>query len=91
MMKWIQSMISGTGDISSKRVAGLLLIVAAIALVAVMVIRNTGNSYVESTIITFTITGASLLGVSNITQIWKLGNQKEPKMPDFTEDSQQPQ
>lgn len=70
-MNYLKEMLAQDGKISSKRVAGLLLIVFSIIMIFWLVVREGGTGVVESLVTTALITGTTLLGVSNVTGIWK--------------------
>lgn len=68
---FIKDMLSGKGEISSKRVSGMSMILTSIACIIYLTISEGGTTTVQSLIETSIITGACLLGVSTVTGIWK--------------------
>ena len=68
---FIKDMLSGKGEISSKRVSGMSMILTSIACIIYLTISEGGTTTVQSLIETSVITGACLLGVSTVTGIWK--------------------
>ena len=65
---------NGTSHISSKRVVGLLLVMVSLACIIYLTIKDGGTVVVENLIQTALVMGASLLGISSVTSIWKNGS-----------------
>lgn len=74
MKKFIKDMLSGRGEISAKRVLGMMMIITSQLCIIYLTIRYGNTSTVQSLIETTMITGACLLGVTSVTSIWKYGN-----------------
>lgn len=70
-MDWLREILSEGQYLSSKRVAGMILIIFSVFLITGLVIKDGANQYTESLIPTAMIVGAALLGVSSVTGIWK--------------------
>ena len=68
---FIKDMLSGKGEISSKRMSGMTMILTALACIIYLTISEGGTTTVQSLVETTIITGACLLGVSTVTGIWK--------------------
>ena len=66
-----QSMFSGRGKISAKRVTGVWLIMLVSFCVVWIMIHEGGTNVVESLLETCLIIAASLLGLSSVTGIFK--------------------
>lgn len=73
--KGMQSIFSGSGTISSKRVTGVWLIMLVSFCIIWIMIHEGGTNVVENLLETCLIVAASLLGISSITGIFK-GNQE---------------
>lgn len=69
--KFIKNMLSGTGDVSAKRVSGMSSMTIALLCIIYLVIKEGGNSVTESLLETALIISACLLGVTSVTGIWK--------------------
>ena len=67
-------MLSGRGEISAKRVLGMMMIITSQLCIIYLTIRYGNTATVQSLIETTMITGACLLGVTSVTSIWKYGN-----------------
>lgn len=70
----LNNILSPDGKISSKRLAGMILILSSVAMTFWLVATEGGTDTVNDLITTGYITGTALLGVSNITGIWKRKN-----------------
>lgn len=70
---WLISVLSAAGEISSKRLTGMIMIVVALICTIVLVCMEGGSETVESLLQTIIIVAASLMGISSITGIWKGG------------------
>lgn len=70
---WLISALSAAGEISSKRLVGMIMIVVALICIIVLVCTEGGSETVESLLQTVLIVAASLMGISSITGIWKGG------------------
>ena len=70
-VNFINKMLSGSGDISSKRVSGMLALLVGLGCITYLTIDEGGTTVVESLLQTVLITAACLLGVSSVTNIWK--------------------
>lgn len=69
---FIRTILSGeNGILSSKRVFGSLIILVVLGCTIALVIKEGGTEVVENLLTTAMILGASLLGISSITNIWK--------------------
>ena len=71
LAKFIYNMFSGTGEVSSKRVSGLLSLLVSLGCIVYLTIDEGGTSVVESLLQTALIMASCLLGVSSVTSIWK--------------------
>lgn len=71
IIRFIKDMLSGQGEISSKRVSGMTMILTALACIVYLTASEGGTTTVQSLVETTIITGACLLGVSSVTGIWK--------------------
>lgn len=65
---------TGKSRISSKRVVGFMLMVICMGCTIYLVIKEGGTVIVENLLQTALVMGASLLGISSITGIWKNGS-----------------
>ena len=79
MKQFLKEMLSerasdGKSYISSKRVVGALLIIVSLGCIIYLTINEGGTIIVENLIQTALVTGTSLLGISNVTSIWKHGS-----------------
>ena len=70
-VNFINKMLSGSGNISSKRVSGMLALLVGLGCITYLTIDEGGTTAVESLLQTVLITAACLLGVSSVTSIWK--------------------
>lgn len=69
---FIKNILSGeNGVLSSKRVFGGLSILVVLGCIIALVVKEGGTSVVENLLTTAMILGASLLGISTVTNIWK--------------------
>ena len=71
--EFLWEMLSEKEYISSKRVAGMLMILTALGCTIFLAVREGGSSVVEDLIQTAFIVGSSLLGLASVTSIWKGG------------------
>lgn len=71
IINFIKNMLSGTGDVSAKRVSGMSSMLIALGCIVYLVIKEGGNSVTESLLETVLIIAACLLGVTSVTGIWK--------------------
>ena len=84
-------MISGeNGQISSKRVMGLVMGSVCLGCIIYLTIHDGGTVVVENLLQTTLITAASLLGISSVTGIWrgnsvKIGDDKPQSKPPTTQ------
>ena len=80
----LKEIFSSAGEISSKRVIGSTIIMISMFCIVYLVFNEGGTDNVGELISTSLILGAALLGVSNITSIWKSGGKKsdKPDKPD---------
>ena len=68
----LKQMISGeNGQISSKRVMGLVMGSVCLGCIIYLTIHDGGTVVVENLLQTTLITAASLLGISSVTGIWR--------------------
>ena len=83
----LKQMISGeNGQISSKRVMGLVMGSVCLGCIIYLTIHDGGTVVVENLLQTTLITAASLLGISSVTRIWrgnsvKMGDVKSQSIP----------
>lgn len=70
-VNFINKMLSGSGEVSSKRVSGMLALLVGLGCITYLTIDEGGTTVVESLLQTVLITAACLLGVSSVTGIWK--------------------
>lgn len=76
--EFFEKLLSGyNGHPSSKRLVGAFVIVAAIGCVIFLTIVEHGTSTVENLLTTAMVIGASLLGISSVTGIWKKDNNNQ--------------
>ena len=68
-----EQLASATGTISAKRVTGMTLLFIVMCCVIYLTINEGGTHVVEDLLQTAMILGATLLGISSITSIWKTG------------------
>ena len=68
--QFMQLAFSEAGVPSSKRVVGATMVFGVI-IAAIIIAWNGGVSFLDRLLETMLITGASLLGLSSITSIWK--------------------
>ena len=86
---------NGQSHISSKRVVGLMLSLVSMACIIYLTVKDGGTIVVENLIQTSLVMGASLLGISSVTSIWKNGSisvgeqPQEPKVEKKTTIKQQ--
>ena len=71
LVKFIYNMLSNKGEVSSKRVSGILSLIVSLGCIVYLTIDEGGTTVVESLIQTTLIMAACLLGVSSVTSIWK--------------------
>ena len=72
MRKTIREIFSGAnGKLSAKRVIGGIAMAVALICTVILVFRDGSNQIVENLLQTVFIISTALLGVSNITGIWK--------------------
>lgn len=71
LVKFIYNMLSSKGEVSSKRVSGILSLIVSLGCIVYLTIDEGGTTVVESLIQTTLIMAACLLGVSSVTSIWK--------------------
>ena len=84
-----REVFSENGGGSSKRIIGTLMIVVVMACTGYLTIKFGDSETVKSICETSIIVGASLLGLSSVTGIWRHGSvnvgnarKKKPKAPD---------
>ena len=75
--QFLQSTLSGTGNVSSKRVSGMFSLIVSLGCIVYLVITEGGTNAVENLLQTVLIMAACLLGVSSVTGIWKNPNKKD--------------
>lgn len=73
-MNFINELFSASGKISSKRVIGTFTLLIVMSCVVFLTIKEGGTRTVEELLTTAMFLAAALLGISNITSIWKSGN-----------------
>ena len=64
-------MLSGTGEVSSKRFSGIITLLISLGCIIYLTVNEGGTTVVESLLQTAMIIAASLLGISSVTSIWK--------------------
>ena len=79
LSRGIQSIFSGRGKISAKRITGVWLIMLVSFCIVWIMIHEGGTSVVESLLETSLIIAASLLGLSSVTGIFKENHKVEVK------------
>lgn len=68
----IREIFTGENDrLSSKRVFGGITIICVLICIIILVIKDGSTQVVENLLTTAMFLGASLLGISSITGIWK--------------------
>lgn len=72
---------TGKSHISSKRFVGFILMLVSMGCMIYLTIKEGGTVIVENLIQTALIMGASLLGISSITSIWKNGSVSVGEQP----------
>lgn len=70
-MKFFKELFSSQGTISSKRVVGTAIILISMGCIVYLTVKEGAHMIVDDLLTTALILGAALLGVSNITSIWK--------------------
>jgi sorbitol-specific phosphotransferase system component IIC len=68
---FIRNMLSGSGNVSSKRVSGIISLLISLMCIIYLVLTEGGTTVVENLLQTVLIMAACLLGVSSVTSIWK--------------------
>lgn len=87
----LKQMVSGeNGQISSKRVMGMVMSSVCLGCIIYLSIHDGGTLVVENLLQTTLITAASLLGISSVTGIWrgnsvKMGDDKSQSKPPITQ------
>lgn len=77
MKDFFQSLLSPTGEISSKRFVGMVSMMVALICILFLTWTEGGSNTVEELLQTTLVISASLLGISSVTGIWK--NKKTQK------------
>lgn len=86
-----REMISGeNGNISSKRVMGVIVLTVCMICTCWLVWKEGGTSTVENLLQTLMIMAAALLGISSVTGIWKKGAKTEIKTEEPPKDIEDP-
>ncbi len=80
--EFLWEMLSEREYISSKRVAGMLMILTALGCTIYLAIKEGGSNTVEGLIQTAFIVGSSLLGLASVTSIWKGGRVMTSNIPE---------
>lgn len=70
-MNFFKELFSSSGTISSKRVIGTVTLLLVMMCVIYLTISEGGSRAVEDLLSTAMLLAAGLLGISNITSIWK--------------------
>lgn len=70
-MGFFREVMSENGEPSSKRIIGGIAYFVCLFCVVVLVLKEGGTVVVESLLQTILVTSSYLLGISNITDIWK--------------------
>lgn len=73
-MNFFNELFSPSGKISSKRVIGTCVLTIVMGCIIYLTISEGGSRAVEDLLQTAMILAAALLGISNITSIWKTGS-----------------
>ena len=87
----LKQIVSGeNGQISSKRVMGMIMCLVCLGCIIYLSIHDGGTLVVENLLQTTLITAASLLGISSVTGIWrgnsvKMGDDKSQSEPPITQ------
>lgn len=76
LKEFIQLSFCENGRPSSKRVVGAFMIFVVMIVLVVTLIIHGVTPFVENLAQTALITGASLLGLSSVTSIWKHGDKE---------------
>ena len=75
-MNFFKELFSSSGTISSKRVIGAVTLLLVMGCVIYLTVTEGGTRAVEDLLSTAMLLAAGLLGISNITSIWKGDNWK---------------
>lgn len=89
--EFLWEMLSEKEYISSKRVAGMLMILTALGCTIYLAIKEGGSSVVEDLVQTAFIVGSSLLGLASVTSIWKGGRVMASNQPQDMSQYEEPQ
>ena len=81
MKNFFQSLLSPTGEISSKRFMGMLALTTSLCCIVYLTIIEGGTNTVENLLETTLIVSSSLLGISSVTNIWKNNKKTQKKGP----------
>lgn len=68
---FIEKVLSEGGGISSKRLTGVFTLFAALGCIIYLTITSGATPVVENLLQTAMVMAACLLGISNVTRIWK--------------------
>lgn len=79
---FMMDMLSGTGNVSSKRVSGMISLMVSLACIVYLVLTEGGTNTVENLLQTVLVMAACLLGVSSVTSIWKTPGGKNANKSD---------
>lgn len=83
-MNFFLELFSSSGTISSKRVIGTFTLLIVMGCVTYLTIKEGGTRVVEDLLSTAMFLAATLLGISNITSIWKGDAWKHGEGPNKT-------
>lgn len=71
MKEFFQSLLSPTGEVSSKRFVGMVSMLVALVCILFLTWTEGGSNTVEELLQTTLVVSSSLLGISSVTGIWK--------------------
>lgn len=83
-MNFFLELFSSSGTISSKRVIGTFTLLIVMGCVTYLTIKEGGTRVVEDLLSTAMVLAAALLGISNVTSIWKGSAWKHGEGPNKT-------
>lgn len=83
-MNFFAELFSSSGTVSSKRVIGTFVLVVVMGCVVYLTVIEGGTRAVEELLSTAMFLAAGLLGISNITSIWKGDSWKHGEGPNKT-------
>ena len=89
--EFLWEMLSEKDYISSKRVAGMIMILVALGITIYLAVKEGGSNTVEGLTQTAFIVGTSLLGLTSVTSIWKGGKVTTSSIPSNTIEEHEPE